>query len=433
MSKIILKGGRVVDPSNNFEKNRDVLVENGKIKEIGLDIVSEDAEVIDVTGKIVAPGLVDAHCHLRDPGFTHKEDFITGSRGAAVGGFTTLLVMPNTDPVCDSPLVIEYILAKAKKPGVLVNIFPFCAISKGSKGETLAPMYSAVEAGAIGFSDDGLGVMSADLMRRALQYSQVVNKVVACHEEYKDITGDGVMFDGPVANRLGLIGIPYTSEALMVARDLLLAEEVGGKLHICHVSVKKSVELIRIAKERGIDVTAEVVFHFLNTTENDLLEHPYDTRFKIKPPFASQGDQAALKMGLIDGTIDIICTDHAPHSREEKMQEFDGAAPFGVLGLETALSVVLTELYHGKILSLSEIIGKMTLNPAKRYDLDKGTLNKGKDADIVVIDLDQEWVPDVNKYQSKGRSCPQHGRKLKGKAVLTMVNGKIVMRDGRIV
>lgn len=433
MSKIILKGGKVVDPANNVEKVADVLVEDGKIKAIAENITAEGAETIDVTGKVVAPGLIDVHCHLRDPGFTYREDFVTGTRGAAVGGFTTLLAMPNTKPVCDSPLVIEYVLAKAKKPGVAVNIFPLCAITKESKGETLAPMYGAVQAGAVGFSDDGQPVTSADLMRRALQYSKVVNKVLSCHEEYKDITGEGVVNEGPVANRLGLIGIPYTSEALMVARDILLAEEVGGKLHICHVGCKKSVDLIREGKKRGIDVTAEVVPHFLNTTEDDLLEHPYDTNFKIKPPFGSKDDQAALKEGLADGTIDMICTDHAPYSPEEKSFDFDGDSPCGLLGLETALAICTTELYHGKVLSLSDMISKLTCNPAKRFEIDKGTLGIGKDADIVVIDMEKEWVADANKYQSKSRSCPQHGRTLKGKAVLTMVNGKVVMKDGEIV
>lgn len=430
MARLLLKGGRIVDPANGVDKKADLLIEDGKIRAIAENLAVADAPTLDVSGKVVAPGLIDVHAHLRDPGFTEREDIRSGTMAAAAGGFTTVLAMPNTNPVCDDPAVVAYVLAKGRREGV-VNVLPIAAITKGERGEEVVPMAELVAAGAVAFSDDGQPIMNAGVMRRALLAGKEVDKVLAVHCEDRNISGEGVIAAGEVAQRLGLPGIPYTSEAVMVARDLLLAEETGAKLHICHVSRARSAELIREAKRRGVKVTAEVVFHYLNTTVEDIV--PFDGRFKVKPPFGNRQDLEALKEALADGTIEVIATDHAPHTEAEKERDFRTQAPFGLVGLETALGVVLTELVHGKVLSLSDTLATMTCNPARIFGLDKGTLGVGKDADIVVIDLDREWVVDAGAFYSKGRNCPQNGRVLKGKAVLTVVGGRVVMRDGQIV
>ncbi|MEA1964938.1 MAG: dihydroorotase [Candidatus Aerophobetes bacterium] len=430
MSKIILKGGNVVDPANRVDKIADVLIEDGKISQIEENIKAVDAEVIDVSGKVVAPGLVDVHAHLRDPGFTYREDFVSGTKSAAAGGFTTLLAMPNTNPICDSPGAVEYVLSKADRVGI-VNVLPIASITVGEEGERLTPMEECLRAGAVAFSDDGQPVTNSGLMRKALIKSKEIDKILATHCEYKSITGEGVMHEGKVSRKLGIKGIPSISEALMVGRDILLAEEIDSRVHICHVGCARSVELIREGKRREIKVSGEVIPHYLNTTEDVLLPTPAP-RFKIYPPFGTTSDQEALKEGLADGTIEVIATDHAPYSLEEKARDFTDA-PCGLIGFETALSVVLTELVHGKVISLSEALAKMTCNPAKIFGIDKGTLGIGKDADIVIIDLNREWRVDANLYYSKSRNCPQHGRTLKGRPVLTMVKGEIIMRDGKIM
>ncbi|WP_258358595.1 dihydroorotase [Moorella sulfitireducens] len=429
MVKVLLKGGRVVDPGNDIDRPADVLIEDGKIARIGSDIEAGNAEIINVAGKVVAPGLIDIHCHLRDPGFPEREDFKSGTRAAARGGFTTLIAMPNTNPVCDHPVVAEYVLARSKREGV-VNVLPYGAITRGQKGEELAPFTELVEAGCVAFSDDGQPVTNSGLMRQALIIAGAINKVLAVHCEDRTITGDGVINDGEVARRLGIKGIPYTSEAVMVARDILLAEETGGRVHICHVGCARSVELIREGKKRGINVTGEVIPHYLNTTEDDV--QTLEGRFKIKPPFGSKRDQEALKEGLVDGTIDVIATDHAPYTIAEKERNFR-EAPFGLIGLETALGVVLTEMVHSGLLTLAEALAKMTCNPAKLLGLNKGTLGVGRDADVIVIDPDLEWQVDANQGASKSRNCPQHGRWLKGKAVMTMLGGRVVMQDGKLL
>ncbi len=428
MAKIILKGGHVVDPANKVDQVADVLIEDGKIARIATDIVCEEAETVDVAGKVVAPGLIDIHCHLRDPGFPEREDLKTGTRCAAVGGFTTLIAMPNTEPVCDNPVVAEYVISKSKRVGV-VNVFPFGSITMGQLGQELVPFTELVEAGCVAFSDDGQPVNNAGLMRQALITAKAINKLLSVHCEYRSITGDGVINDGEVSRRLGIKGIPYTSEALMVGRDILLAEETGGQVHICHVGCARSVDLIREGKKRGIAVSGEVIPAYLNTTDEDM--QTLEGRFKIKPPFGSKKDQEALKEGLVDGTIEVIATDHAPYTPVEKKDFFE--APFGLMSLEASLGVVLTELVNSGLMSMSDTIAKLTSNPARLIGLDKGTLGIGKDADIVVIDPDLEWQVNVEETQSKSRNCPQHGRWLKGKAIMTFVAGKKVMQDGQIL
>lgn len=408
----------------------DILIEDGKISSIGESITVKDAEVIDVSGKVVAPGLIDVHAHLRDPGFPQREDFRSGTRSAAVGGFTTLLAMPNTNPVCDHPVVVEYVLAKSKREGI-VNVLPYSSITVGQQGEKLVPMKAVIEAGAVAFSDDGQPIMNGGVMREALTQAKEIDKVLAVHCEDRSITAGGVINEGRVSRRVGVKGIPYTSEAVMVGRDILLAEETASKVHICHVGCARSVELIREGKKRGVQVTAEVNPHYLNTTDENL--ETCQSRFKIKPPFGTRADLEALKEGLSDGTIDIIATDHAPYTNAEKQGDFATEAPFGLIGLETALGVVLTELVATNYMSVSDVLKTLTCNPAKIFGLDKGTLSIGKDADIVVIDLDHEWFVDAEKFQSKSRNCPQHGRRLRGKAFLTMVKGQVIMREGTIV
>jgi dihydroorotase len=430
MTAILLKGGRVIDPGSGFDQMADLLVKDGKIARIAPEITALDAEIVNLEGNVVSPGLVDVHTHLRDPGFTHREDFITGTRAAAAGGFTTLLAMPNTDPVCDSPVVVEYILSKAKRLGI-VNVLPLASITVGQRGEKVSPLEALIEAGAVGFSDDGQPVTNSGVMRDALIRAKIIDKVLAVHCEDRTITRGGVINAGPVADRLNLKGIPYTSEAVMVARDILLAEETGAKVHICHVGCARSVELIREGKKRGIQVTGEVIPHYLNTTDEDMV--PYDTRFKIKPPIGGRKDLEAIREGLADGTIEVIATDHAPYTPEEKSKPFGEDSPFGLITLETALGVVLTELVHGGVLPLARALATMTVNPARLFGLDKGTLEVGKDADIIVIDLNKKWKSDPDTYYSKSRNCPQHGRTFTGRAVLTMVGGRIVMRDGKII
>ncbi|MDN5344081.1 MAG: dihydroorotase [Clostridia bacterium] len=430
MARTLLQGGHVIDPGNAIDRVADVLIVDGKVAQLGPALDPGDAEVIDVTGKVVAPGLIDIHCHLRDPGFPEREDFQSGTRAAARGGFTTLIAMPNTNPVCDHPVVAEYVLAKSKRVGI-VNVLPYGAITIGQQGQELAPYVDLVAAGCVAFSDDGQPVMNSGLMRRALIQAKAINKVLAVHCEDKTITGEGVINDGEVSRRLGIKGIPYTSEAVMVARDILLAEETAGQVHICHVGCARSVELIREGKKRGINVSGEVIPHYLNTTEEDMVT--MEGRFKIKPPFGSKRDQEALKEGLVDGTIEVIATDHAPYTLAEKQRDFLREAPFGLIGLETALGVVLTEMVHSGLMSLSDAIAKLTCNPARLLGLNKGTLGIGQDADLVVIDPDQEWQVKVSENESRSRNCPQDGRWLKGKAVLTMVGGRIVMQDGKIL
>lgn len=429
MGRFLITNGRVVDPAAGIDEPLEVLVEMGKIAALGRNLDPAGARVIDAAGRVVAPGLVDLHAHFRDPGYTDREDIVSGTRAAAAGGFTTVAVMPNTRPVVDHPVVVEYILSRARREG-LVNVVPFAAITRGQKGEELAPMYALARAGAVGFSDDGEAVASSDLMRRALQYSRLVDRVVAVHPEDRSLSAEGVMREGSLAARLGLRGVPWTAEAVMVARDILLAEETGARLHLCHLSTARSVDLLRQARARGIPVTAEVTPHHLTLTLEAV--DGYNTLAKINPPLGTAEDVAALKEGLRDGTIQVIATDHAPHTTEDKQREFD-LAPSGIIGLETALSLVLQALVFPGVISLSRALAAMTIWPARILGLDKGTLRVGADADLVIIDLEREWTVDVNRYRSKSRNCPYHGRRMRGRAVLTMVGGRVVAREGEIV
>lgn len=422
---ILIKGGRIIDPSQRIDNKGNILLEKGKIKSYPKTTKKFEQDprvlVIEAKGKVVCPGLVDIHVHLREPGFEHKETIRTGCQSAAAGGFTSIVCMPNTNPVNDNASVTEYILLKARTEGI-VNVYPIGAITKGEMGETLAQIGEMYEAGCVGVSDDGMPVMNSKVMRHAMEYVQAFDIPVISHAEDKNLSGKGVMNEGYVSTELGLAGIPCASEDVMVSRDITVAELTGARLHICHVSTAGSVRLIRAAKKRGVKVTAEVTPHHFMLTDEAV--GGYDTNAKMNPPLRSARDREAVIEGLKDGTLDAIATDHAPHSEDEKKVEFD-LAPFGIVGLETALPLSLKLVENG-VLTLSQMISKLTDAPSKILNLGKGTLGIGESADIVIFDPDQEVTVEREKFHSKSKNTPFHGWKLKGKVYYTIVNGKIV-------
>jgi dihydroorotase len=425
---LLLKGGRLIDPSRNLDETGYLLIEDGKIvrcgKELPKTAKTKPPEIIDLQGKIVVPGLIDMHTHLREPGFEYKETIATGCEAAVAGGFTSIACMPNTNPVNDNRSVAEFIRRKAAECGI-ANVYPIATISRKSEGEHLAEFWDLKEAGAVGFSDDGKPVMNAALMRRALEYASSIDMPVIAHCEDKNLSSGGVMHEGFVATEIGLPGIPSVAEEVMIARDILLAEYIGAPLHIAHVSTAGGVRLIREAKARGVKVTAETAPHYFTLTDEAV--RTYDTATKVYPPLRSAEDVAAIREGLRDGTIDVIACDHAPHARTDKELEFDFAAS-GISGLETSLALSLSLVEEG-VLDLPRLIVKMTLNPARVLRIPKGTLAEGADADITVIDPAAAWTVDRALFRSRGKNTPFHGRALKGKAVLTIVGGVIRHRD----
>ena len=422
---ILIKGGRIIDPSRNFDKVGNILIEKGTIKSYPEDIkkLEKDSavKVIDAGGKIVAPGLVDLHVHLREPGYEHKETIRTGCESAAAGGFTSIVCMPNTNPINDNASVTEYIMLKARTEGV-VNVYPLGAITKGENGETLAQIGEMYEAGCVGVTDDGMPVMNSKVMRHAMEYVKAFDIPVISHCEDLNLSGNGVMNEGDTSTLLGLSGIPSASEDVMVSRDITLAELTGTHLHICHVSTEGSVRLIKAAKTRGVRVTAEAAPHHFTLTDKAVAE--YDTNAKMKPPLRSENDREAVREGLRDGTIDVIATDHAPHSEDEKMVEFD-QAPFGIVGLETALPLSL-KLVDDGVLTLNEMIAKLTHLPSAIINVRKGTLNTGEQADVVIFDPGRKVKIDRERFRSKSRNTPFNGWDLKGVVLYTIVNGNIV-------
>ncbi|MEQ8203859.1 MAG: dihydroorotase [Smithellaceae bacterium] len=427
--KLLLTGARIIDPAQKIDGISDILLEGGKITKIGADLLqpenSRDAEIIEVAGMIVTPGLIDMHTHLREPGQEYKETIATGTRAAVAGGFTSIACMPNTDPVNDNRSITEFIIRKALEAN-LANVYPIGNISRNCAGQQLTEFWDLKEAGAVALSDDGKPVMDAALMRHALEYAASLDLPVIPHCEDIHLSAGGLMNEGYYSTILGLRGIPSIAEEVMTARDILIAEYTKSHVHIAHVSTRGSVRIIREAKKRGVKVTAETAPHYFTLTDEAL--QTYSTNLKVNPPLRSAADVAAIKEGLADGTLDAIVTDHAPHARTDKELEFEYAAN-GISGLETSLGLSLRLVDEG-ILSLPELIAKMSLNPARILKLPKGTLETGADADITVINPQLNWMVNVKTFCSKGKNSPFHGWKMRGKAALTIVGGEIKY-DGR--
>jgi len=426
--KLLLKGGRIIDPAQKIDTIGDILITDGRIAALGQALSEPGAEVLDAAGLVVAPGLVDMHVHLREPGHEAKEDFASGTRAAAAGGFTTVACMPNTKPVVDNSILVNGLIRRAELEG-LVNIKVIGALTKGQEGKELAEIGDMLLAGAVAVSDDGHYVDNARLLRTGLEYAGMFGGIIISHAEEETLAGDGFMHEGAVSAMLGMRGRPAVSEDIAVARDIMLAEYTGTRIHIAHVSTAGSVELIRQAKARGVKVTAEATPHHLTLTDEAVVG--FDPATKVNPPLRSADHVEALLTGLKDGTIDMIVTDHAPHAFEEKDVEFR-YAPSGFAGLETALGVVLTGLYHSGRFSLNDIIELMAAAPARIFALTAGTIKVGSPADIVLIDPDAEWVVDSKRFYTRGKCTPFEGKKLKGKAVAAIVGGRLVMKGGEV-
>ena len=427
--KLLLKGGRVINPAGKFDKIADVLVEDGKIKEIGENLAADGAEIYDATDKVVTPGLIDLHVHFRAPGQEAKEDFESGANAAAAGGFTTVCTMPNTKPAVDDAAMVRS-LEKRAEDVAKVHVKIIGAVTKGQEGKELAELGDMIEAGAVAFSDDGHYDQKAKVLLNAFDYLHTFDKVIVNHDEETSLVEDGVMNEGHRSAMLGLKGRPTVAEDIAVARDIMLAEYAGSRVHVAHISSARAVDIVRQAKKRGVRVTCEVTPQHLTMTDECV--NLFDTSTKINPPLRAQQDCDALLEGLKDGTIDAIVTDHSPHAQEDKDREYI-YAPSGFPGLETSLGIMLTDLYHAGKLDLPTIVSKMTCEPAKVFGMDAGTLAVGKSADITVIDPELCWTVDEKKFYTKGSHSPFIGRELKGKAVLTVVAGKIVMLDGEVL
>ncbi len=427
MSTMLIHGGRLVDPSQGLDGRFDVLIENGVVARIAERIEAPESgtETIDASGLIVSPGLIDIHVHLREPGFEYKETVKSGTRTAAAGGFTSVACMANTDPVHDNRSITGHIVSEAERWGY-ARVYPIGAISKGLLGQELAEIGEMVGAGAVAVSDDGKPVMNAELMRRALLYAQHFGIPVIQHAEDLHLSGQGVMHEGEWSTRLGLEGIPGSAEDVMVARDLILLDDTGGRYHVAHLSTARSLELVRQAKRKGIPVTCEVTPHHLVLTDEEVARSSFSTQTKMKPPLRSESDRLALIQGLIDGTVDAIASDHAPHHADEKDVEYN-CAPFGILGLETTLPLCLERLVHTGLISLSRLIELLTIGPAKALNLPVGSLAPGKPADVTIFDPDREVTIDPEAFRSKGRNTPFGGWKLRGAAVATVVGGRRVV------
>lgn len=423
--KMLIKRGRLVDPVGGIGGVMDLLVENGKIAGLGSDLGTDADQIIDAEGKVVCAGLVDMHVHLREPGFEYKEDIQTGTMAAARGGVTAVACMPNTNPVTDSPELIHYVLEKAAA-GCGVRVYPIGAVSVGQKGQQLTHAEQLKKAGAAALSDDGVPVDSANLMRDALIRAKRYDMTVLSHCEYGDMVKNYAVNEGRISRQLWLEGRPAIAEELMVMRDAMLAEETGAHVHIQHVSTGKSVDIIRKMKKKGVPITCETCPQYFTLTEDEVLTQGSIAR--VNPPLRTKRDVEEIIRGLQDGTIDVIATDHAPHSKEEKGRPLE-KAPSGMVGLETSLAVTLTALYHTGKLDLSSILRKMTVNPASILRVPGGRLAIGADADVTIFDPDEVWVVDPDKFASKGRNTPFVGHELKGRVKYTIVGGKIIYQD----
>lgn len=420
---LVIRNGRVIDPASGLDAVCDVYLAAGRVGAVGANLdAPSSAAVFDATGMIVAPGFIDMHVHLREPGFEHAESIETGARAAAAGGFTSVCCMPNTSPVNDSATVTSYIIERAKQKSV-VNVYPIGAITKGSKGEELAGIGAMVKAGAVAISDDGRPVMNSRVMRRAMELAKSHDIPVIDHCEDLNLSAGGDMHEGETSVRRGLRGIPSAAEDVMVARDILLAEVTGARFHVAHISTHHAVAMVAFAKKRGLKVSCEATPHHFVLADSDTA--PYDSNYKMKPPLRGKHDVAAVLEGLVDGTVEVIATDHAPHAGSEKMQEFE-RCPFGITGLETAIGITLEELVHPDRITLRKMIELYTTGPARVMGLDRGTLAPGAPADVTIFDTATAWTYDVNKTQSKSKNSPFHGHTYKGGPVATIVAGRIV-------
>jgi dihydroorotase len=429
VSRLLVAGGRVVDPSQQLDAPLDVLVEDGVVARVGERLKARDAERIDAKGLVVCPGFVDLHTHLREPGREDKETIATGTRAAAAGGFTAVCAMPNTSPVNDTAGITRAIVEKARAEGS-VRVYPIGAITRGQQGVELAEYGDLQEAGCVAVSDDGKPVASARVMRRALEYARGFGLVVIDHCEEPTLAEHAVMNEGPVATRLGLRGAPAAGEAIMVERDVLLAQLTGGRVHIAHLSAAASVDAVRRGRARGVLVTAEVTPHHLFLTDVAVSEAAYDTNTKMNPPLRSEADRVAVLEGLRDGTIDCIATDHAPHTVDDKNVEYDQAA-FGIVGLETAVPLCLDRLVGAGVVSLAELVALLSTRPARVLGLPGGTLAPGSPADLTLLDLAKRRTVDPARFESRSRNTPFAGWTLRGWPAMTIVGGKVVWKDGR--
>jgi dihydroorotase len=431
MSGLLLKGGRVVDPVNGIDGTRDVLIDGGVIAKVGADLPPGSAQVVDVAGLLVTPGLIDMHVHLREPGQEHKETIATGTASAVAGGFTAVACMPNTDPVNDQASVTQFMLKRAAEAG-LARVYPIGAVTLGSKGEALAEIADLKAAGCVAVSDDGKPVLTALLMRRALEYTAMCGMPVIDHCEDPTLKGDGVAHEGFHAAALGLRGIPGEAEGIMVARDVMLAGLTGGHVHIAHMSARSSIAAVRAGRDQGIRVTCEVAPHHFVLTD-ECLERPikYDTNVKMNPPLREAADVEAMLTGLRDGTVDVIATDHAPHHADEKQVEFD-RAPFGIVGLETCVPLTFDRLVHRGLISIRRFVELLSANPARILRRPGGTLAAGRVADITVLAPDAHVTIHAATLRSKSRNTPFDGWELRGAAAATIVGGRTVFTNGEV-
>ena len=424
MSQLLIKNGRVIDPATATDTLADILIRDGAIAGVGADLEAAGAEIFDASGLIVAPGFIDMHVHLREPGFEHAETIETGARAAAAGGFTSICSMPNTLPVNDNATVTSYIIERARKFAV-TNVFPIGAITRNSAGEELSAIGSMKAAGVVAISDDGRPVMNARVMRRAMEFARSFALPVIDHCEDLNLSAGGDMHEGFESVRLGLRGIPSCSEGVMVARDILLAQLTGARFHVAHISTRNAMAMVAYAKQQGLPVTCEATPHHFALTDAQML--PYDSNFKMKPPLRTACDAGAVVDGIVAGAVDAIATDHAPHPGSEKMQEFE-KCPFGILGLETALGLALEHLVHTGKIPLTRLVALLTTGPAGVLHLDRGTLRVGAPADVTIFSTDLQWTYDVNQSFSKSRNSPFDGHMFRGGPVATIVDGAMVWR-----
>ena len=424
LGKLLIRNGRLIDPASGTDTITDVLIEGGKVAAVGKDLDRAGAEQLDASGLIVAPGFIDIHTHLREPGFEHAETIESGSRCAAAGGFTTICCMPNTSPVNDSAEVTRYIVDKAARCAA-ISVLPIGAITKGSAGEELSPIEAMKVAGIVAISDDGRPVMNARVMRRAMETARALDLTVIDHCEDLHLSEGGVIHEGAVSERLHLGGIPGASEDVMVARDILLANLTGARYHVAHISSRYSVDMVAYAKARGVAVTCEATPHHFTLTDTDI--PPFDSNYKMKPPLRTACDAGAVTQGIIEGTVDAIATDHAPHSPTDKAQAFE-KCPFGIIGFETAIGLALDRLVHSGKISIARMVELFTTGPARALNLNRGRLSAGERADVTVLDTERRWTYNVTKSPSKSRNSPFHGREFRGGPVTTIANGVIVWR-----